>query len=186
MITGSEDIVFSILLVMTDKSVDMILGELNECYDYLKKELKIKVDSNEIQGLGEILALSDGNMKEKCDKVVSLYNTFAEHGVKYGKSYNEFSSLGSLIDLDVETGVLVDEIAETAEYLKNGKGFGGMSMDKKQRLMFASMLVGDAYNADQFLTGNTTMTSAVAMVVAEEIALMICLMASVTTSTTSH
>ena len=186
MITGSEDIVFSILLVMTDKSVDTILGELNECYDYLKKELKIKVDSNEIQGLGEILALSDGNMKEKCDKVVNLFNTFAEHGVKYGKSYNEFASLGSLIDLDVEPGVLVDEIAETAEYLKNGKGFGGMSMDKKQRLMFASMLVGDAYNADQFLTGNTTMTSAVAMVVAEEIALMICLMASVTTSTTSH
>ena len=63
MLTSSEDIVFAMLLVMTDKSVDTIISEMEECYDYLKKELKIKVGANEIQGLGEVLALSDGDMK---------------------------------------------------------------------------------------------------------------------------
>ena len=116
---------------------------------------------------------------------MKLYNTFAEHKMKYGTSYHEFASLGSLIDIDVDTDELVDEIIETAEYLKNGKGFGGWSMDKKQRLMFAAMLVGDSYEADKVLIDNAAVSSTVAMIIAEEVAVMTCIMAATTAATTN-
>ena len=184
-LTGSEDIVFAMLLAMTDKPIDQIISDMEECYNYLKKELKIKVSANEIQGLGEVLALTDGSITEKCDKVAVLYKTFAEHKMPYGTSYNEFASLGSLIDIPVDPDILVDEIIETAEYLKSGKGFGGWTLDKKQRLMFAAMLVGDIYEVDQVMTGASAMSSTIAMVIAEELAVMVCIMAA-TTATTSH
>ncbi len=184
-LTSSEDIVFSVLLVMTEKDVDTIVEEMETCYDYLKKEKKIKVGGNEIQGLGEILALSDGDMIEKCDRVVKLYNTFAEHGAKYGRDYGEFASLGALVGIDADADALVDEIIETAEYLKSSKGFGGLSMDKKQRLMFAAMLVGDAYSGDNTLSSSSLINSTVAMVIAEEVAIMVCIMAATTSATTN-
>ena len=185
-LTSSEDIIFAVLLVMTGKSVDTIITEMEDCYEYLKKELKIRVGANEIQGLSEILALTDGNMREKSDRALKIYNAFGERGVKYGKSYNEFASLGALIDIDVETRVLVDEIIETADYLKESKKFGGWVMDKKQRLMFAAMLVGDAYNAESAIITGSAIGSTVSMVIAEEVAMVMCMTVIIASSTSSN
>ena len=185
-LTSSEDMAFAMLLVLTDKPVDTIIREMEECYNYLKKTLKVKVGTNEMQGLSEVLAMTDGNLLEKCDKVVNIYNTFASHGQKYGAEYNEFASLAALIDIDIDTDDLVDEIIETAEYLKNKKGFGGWSMDRKQRLMFAAMIVADAYNADGAVTTYSAINSTVAMVIAEEVAIMICMMTVATVATTTN
>ena len=91
-----------------------------------------------------------------------------------------------LIDIDIDTDDLVDEIIETAEYLKNKKGFSGWSMDRKQRLMFAAMIVADAYNADGAVTTNSAINSTVAMVIAEEVAIMICVMTATTIAATSN
>ena len=183
-LTSSDDIVYAILLAMTDKDVDTIVKEIEECYTYLKKEVKLNVGNGEIHGLGEILALSDGCIKEKSDKVVKLYGTILNHGIKWGKEYNEFASLGTLIDISVDNNTLVDEIVEVSEYLKSSKGFGGWTLDNKQRLMFAAMLVGDSYSDNGTLMGSSAVTSTVAMVIAEEIALMMCVMVCVTAATT--
>ena len=185
-LTSSEDIVYVILLAMTDKDVDTIFNEIEECYTYLKKEVKIKVGNNELQGLGEILALTDGDIREKSDKVVNLYNTVLEHGVKWGKEHNEFGSLGTLIDLNVDNDALIDEIVEVSEYLKDSKGFSGWTLDKKQRLMFSAMLVGDSYSENGSLMGSSAVNSTVAMVIAEEVALMMCLMVCTTAATTAN
>lgn len=182
-LTSSEDIVYVVLLAMTDKDVDTIYNEIEECYTYMKKDVNLKVGNNEIQGLGEILALSEGDIKEKSDKVVELYNTILEHGVKWGKEYNEFGSLGTLINLNVDNNTLVDEIVEVSEYLKDSKGFGGWSLDKKQRLMFSAMLVGDSYSESGSLIGSSAVNSTVAMVIAEEVALMMCMMICVSATT---
>ena len=184
-LTSSDDIVYVVLLAMTDKDVDTIFNEIEECYTYLKNEVKLKVGNDELQGLGEILALTDGDIKEKSDKVVKLYNTIIDHGIKWGKEYNEFGSLGTLIDIDVDNNTLVDEIVEVSEYLKSSKGFSGWTMDNKQRLMFSAMLVGDSYSENGALMGSSAVTSTVAMVIAEEVALMICMMACVSATTTA-
>lgn len=186
-LTSSEDIIYVVLLAMTDKDVDTIFNEIEDCYEYLKKDVKLKVGNNELQGLGEILALTDGNIREKCDKVVNLYNTILAHGVKWGKEYNEFGSLGTLIDINADNDVLVNEIVEVSDYLKSCKGFGGWSLDTKQRQMFSAMLVGDSYSGNGSLMGSSAVNSTVAMVIAEEVALMICIMACASAaSSASH
>ena len=184
LLTSSSDIAFAVLLVLTDKPVDSIVAEMEKCYEYVKKDLKVKVGSNEIQGLSEILALSDGDMKAKCDEVVSIYDTFKAHGIKWGKEYNEFASLGALIGLDVDKDTLVDEIAETAEYIKSQKGFGSWTLDNKQRLMFAAMLVGDSYGMSS-IRASSAINSTIAMVIAEEVAIMMCIIICTTSASSS-
>lgn len=181
-LTGSEDIIFAVLLAMTDKDVDTIIEEMEDCYKYLKKEVKLKVGANEIQGLAEVLTLTDGNMREKTDKVLAIYNAFLDKGVKYGTSYNEFSSLGALIDLDVDKDTLVDETIEVAEYLKENKGFGSWSINSKQRIMFAAMLVGDAYQKGTIESTTSVVNSSIVMAVAEQVAIMACIVAATTAS----
>ncbi|MCR5251771.1 MAG: DUF4003 domain-containing protein [Lachnospiraceae bacterium] len=185
-LTSSEDIIFVIMLAMTDKSADSICEEIEECYSYLKDEIRIKVEKNELQGLGEILALTDGNIREKSDRVVRLYNTIKEHGVKWGNAYNEFAALGTLIDADSDNDALVDEIVEVSDYLKSIKGFGNWSIDSKQRLLFSAMLVGDSYSMNGALMNSSALNSTVAMVIAEEVAIMMCIMICVTSSSSSN
>ena len=78
----------------------------------------------------------------------------------------------------------MDEVVETEAYLKSVKGFGDWTMNKKQRLMFAAMLVGDAYSADGSITSSSAIASSVAAIIAEEVAIMICCMAAVSAATT--
>ena len=184
-LTSSDDSAFAVLLTLTDKPVDQIIDEMEECFNYLKKQIKLNVGLNEYQGLGEILALTDGDIKEKCDKVVQLYQTFIERKIKWGKEYNEFASLGTLIDLGVDNNVIVDETVEVAEYLKNIKGFGSWSLDNKQRLLFAAMMVGDSYNEAGAIRSSSTISSTVAMVIAEEVALMMCMIICTSAATSS-
>ena len=127
---------------LSSKSVETLYNELEECYTYLRREAKLRVSDNEFQGLSEILALTDGDIIEKTAKVVDLYRTITAHGIKWGDSYNEFGSLGCLVDLGVDNDTLVNEIAEVNEYLKKCKGFGSWTLDNKQRLMFSAMLLG--------------------------------------------
>ena len=183
LLTASEDIVYAVLLAMSGKDVDTIIRDMEECYNYIKKEKAIYLGSNEIQGVSEVLALSDGDMKARCDQVVDLYNTFAAHGEKYGREYNEFASLATLIDLDVDRDALVEEIIETAAYLKSNRGFGSWSLGTKQRLMFAAMLVGNAYDRSAHFLENSTINSTIAAIIAEEVALMVVIMSMSTTTT---
>ena len=164
-------------------SEDLALAAL--LFVYTKKELKIRADSNSIQALSQILALTEGDMKAKCDKVAELFAAFKEHGSKFG-TYLEFPALGTLLDVEVPSEVLVQEIIDGADFLKRSKGFGGLSMDKKTRLMFAALLAGNAYSngrnsSDAIATNNAIITNnAIAMAIAEEVAIMVIMMCAST------
>lgn len=175
-LTDDNDITFALLLAMTDKDVNTIINEMEECYTYLKKTIKVKADSNSIQGLSEIILLSDGDLIEKCDKAAKLFDTFAKHGAKYG-DYYEFASLGALLGIDMDMDELVDTIIEVANTLKPNKGFGDWAMSERQRLMFAAMIVAEVmmdnsnlvYN---YAVGNAVISNTIAEIVAEELAVM--------------
>ena len=189
-LTSSEDLALAALLAMSGRDVDAVIDDMEECYRYTRKELKLKAESNSIQALSQILAITEGDMKAKCDKVAELFAAFKEHGSKFG-TYLEFPALGTLLDVQVPTDVLVPEIIEAADYLKKSKGFGGLSMDKKTRLMFAALLASEVYTggrdaADIFsnnviATNNAIVTnSAIAMAIAEEVAIMVIVMCAAT------
>ncbi len=192
-LTDENDIAFAVLLAMTEKDVDTIIDEMEECYTYLKKTLKVKADANALQGLSELIILSDGSMTEKCDKAAELYVTFKEHGAKYGY-YFEFASLAALIGLDINKDELVDLIIEVDEKLKDNKGFGDWSMNRKERLMFAAILVAEVLSGDNNQMYNYAIDSAVisntiASIIAEEVAVMMCMIIctnTISTASTNH
>ena len=173
------------LLAMSGRDIDAVINDMEESFVYTKKELKIRADSNSIQALSQILALTEGDMKAKCDKVAELFAAFKEHGSKFG-TYLEFPALGTLLDVEVPSEVLVQEIIDGADFLKQSKGFGGLSMDKKTRLMFAALLAGNAYSngrnsSDAIATNNAIITNnAIAMAIAEEVAIMVIMMCAST------
>ena len=177
-LTDENDIAFAALLAMTEKDVDTIICEMEECYNYMKKDLKIKADSNAIQGLSELIILNDGDLKEKCDRAAEIYAAFKEHGSKYG-DYYEFSSLGALIGIDMDKDELVDLIIEVEENLKESKGFGSWDLDRRQRLMFAAILVSEvlADNTDRaydYAVNSAVINNTIAAIISEEIAVMMC------------
>ena len=184
-LTSAEDLALAALLAMSGRDIDSVIDDMEESFRYTKKELKIRADANSIQALSQILALTGGDMKAKCDKVAELFAAFKENGSKFG-TYLEFPALGTLIDVDVPTEVLVGEIIEAADFLKKSKGFGGLSMDKKTRLMFAALLASEVYSngrdtLEVVSTTNAVITnSAISMIIAEEVAIMVIVMCAST------
>ncbi len=182
-LTDQDDLTFAVLLAMTDKDVDTIISEMEECYTYLKKTVKVKAGANAIQSLCEIITLSDGPLLEKCDRAVELFNTFAAHGSKYGNC-DEFSSLGALIGLDIDKDELVGMIIETADTLKNKKGFGGWDISSKTRLMFAAMLVAEVLSGSDshlysYAVTNALISTVISAIISMEVAVMVSTMVAV-------
>lgn len=168
-LTDSEDISFIMLLALTEKSVDKIISDIDEAYEYLDKTCKVRVSANALQGLCEVLAVSYGDTREKCDKVVRIFNAFSEHGTKFGTD-SECIALGSLIDVNTDTDTLVKEILEAEVRLADLKGFKESEMDRKKRMMYASMLVADVYGMQTAVIGNSLISHAMATVITKQIA----------------
>ena len=181
-LTSSEDMAFAMLLALTDKSVDQILRDIEEAYIYLKKVRHIKAGSGAIMSLSQVLAITDGDMRIKCDKSINMFNDFAAHGIKYGKE-SEFASIGALIDLDIDNNVFINEVIEADTMLKNTKGFGSWSLDAKTRLMFAALIVSSVYSSENDSLNGAVIGNTVATVIAEEIATLMVTMMCCSAST---
>lgn len=168
-LTSSEDTSFIMFLALTDKSVETIISDIKEAYDYLKKTCKIKASADAVQGVSEVLAISYGDTKEKCDKVVRLFNTFSEKGAKFGTD-SDFIVLGSLINVNIDTDTLVNDVLDAEARLKDLKGFKDSEMDRKKRMMYASMLVAEVYGMQSAVIGNSIISNAFATVIAKQVA----------------
>ena len=176
-LTSSEDISYAILLALSDKSVDAMLSDMAECYDYLKKECKIKVGSDSVQGLSEILALTDGNMKAKCDRIVSLYNQLKGHKVDAG-GY-AFISLGTFVNVDADPEVLVKEILEADAYLSGLKGFDEKNLQKNYILMFAIILVSECYGTGMSIANSISVSTVLSVIKVQKLVTMITVLSNV-------
>ena len=177
-LTDSADISYVILLALSDRTIDAIIEDMNTCQDYLKNTCKIRIGSDSIQGLSEILALTDGDIKEKCDAVVRLYNLLKENKADIGDG-SVFSSLAMLISINEEPETIVGEILEADNYLKERRMFDDKSEDKKNRLMFAELLVASNYGTGSSIVNNAFINSALGIIKAKQIAAMISVISNV-------
>ena len=178
-LTSDEDTCFAVLLAMTDKNVDDILSELEETYQYLKKNFTLH--DNAVYSLSQVLTTYEGNYEQKREKALGIFEAFKAAGNKYGKDY-ELASLGTLIEIQGNIEEVVAEIAEISEYLKGQKGFGMLDMGKQTRLMFATMIYTQEYASDNQKTGASVVSGAVARVVAEQIAMFVAIIAATSSS----
>ena len=177
-LTDSEDISYVILLALSDRPIDYIISDMNECFDYLRKTRKIKAGSDSVQGLSEILALTDGNMREKCDKVISFYDILKDKKVDINGGYS-FSALGALIGIDETPEVIANDIIEADVFLDGCKGFDEKSVNKNKILMFALMLVAESYGSSTSVISNTFINNALGIIKAKQIATMITIISNV-------
>ena len=180
-LTSTDDDSFITFLAVTHKSVDDILANLEEGYEYLTKTCKVSVNADPAYELCEVLAVSYGDMKEKCDKVLRIFSPMVKKDTEYG-SGSAFSALGAFIDVDVEPETIANEIIEAEGLLKEMKGFGGLSMDRRTRVVFATQIVASVYCKNLEAAGNSVIANTLSLVWAKQIASMISAATSVAPS----
>ncbi len=185
-LTDGEDLSFAMLLAMSGKDTESIINDMENCYKYMRS-LKVNAAPNGIHGLSQVLTLMGGDMKNKCDKAAEILKKFKEHGTRYGKEA-ELPAIGALVDIDADADTLVTEVIEAADYLKQHKGFGSMHMDKAGRLMFAALLIAEAYEKDGNLNGiaplieKSILNSCLSTAIAAEVAIMMVIVIAATSA----
>ncbi|MBP5608664.1 MAG: DUF4003 family protein [Lachnospiraceae bacterium] len=153
-ITDEADSSYVMLLALSERDIDPIISDMEECFGYFSKTRNAEVGIDAIQGMGEVLALSGGDIKAKCERVDKIYALFKEKKAGFSGG-REFTSLGALADIDAGEETLVDQIMEAVGILKEDSAFGSSSVDKGRRLMYAAILVADCYRDASAADDNT-------------------------------
>lgn len=168
-LTNTGDYPFVMMLALSDKGVDDIVKEIEECYTYMRENFKAGRDA--VQGISEIFALYDTEVKTKCDRAIKIYDRIKEAGARYGKNH-EFASLAVLADLDADESVLASEIIEASAYLQNNEGFGNFVLGSSERLMFAAMVTAGVYDEKVSRIGEPA-SNTIALAIAEELEMVL-------------
>ena len=156
-LTKSDDSSIAVLLALSYKDTETILADIETGCTYLKKTYRLGVSSESVQELCEILALSYGDIRSKCDTVARIYKAFRKKKSSYGKD-REFAMLASLVDIDMNPDVIADEILSASEYLKKDDGFKDKQLTDKQRMMYATLLVAGVYGRHTDMMDNPVIT----------------------------
>lgn len=166
-LTSDEDSVFAVLMAFSDKSNDALIEETEACYTALRKYF---YNSNCIQTVSHVLALSEGTPAQKVGKFLDLFDALRRSGLKYSKYY-ELSTLAALSVQPVENRQIVMDMLDVDTWLSQRKGYGFFGLPKATRLMHAAMILSNVYSADT-MTGTTAMTGTLGMIVSQQIATM--------------
>ncbi len=167
-LTSGEDSVFAALLGLSDLSEEQIVLETERCYQILKQEF---FSGNAVQSLSHVLALCDGEAKEKCRRTLELYEQLRNRGLKYGREY-ELATLGVLAMLPVEREQLLSDIADADSFLEGQKGYGVFGIGRKQRLMHAGMLVAGCYVENNTgMMNSAAISGTISLIVAQQAAM---------------
>ena len=181
-LTSDEDTGFAVLLAMTDKTTLQILTELEETYKALKSRLAFH--DNAVFSLAQVLTTYGGSSQEKSKKALDIFEAFKEAGNKYGKEY-ELPSLGILVNLGDNIGDIVADVIEVSKSFKGKAGFGALDMSMYTKLMLGSMIVAGVYGEDTSAANTSIANSALAMLIAQEAAMMAVILAASVSCTTS-
>lgn len=171
-LTNATDSSQVMLLAASERNIDSVVNDIEECIQHLKKTCKTKAGSDAVQGLGEVLALEEGNIPERCERVDKIFTLFKDKKAAFSGD-REFVSLGALADIDTEPEILVDLIIEAAEILKEDKFFSDSSFGKSRRLMYAAALVAGCYRENSAVNDTAYISSTLGILKDRQTAAMI-------------
>lgn len=192
-LTAGEDSVFAVLMAFSEKEDRELIVEMEECYKLMKTRFS---NSNAMQSLSHVLAMASGDSREKCNRVLSLYQKLNMAGKKYGKYY-ELSVLGAMALLTSDVDNMVEDIIEVDSFLEKQKGYGILGIDKKTRLMHAVMLTSCDYakqmehvavhkETEQGMISAAAMSGTLAMIAAQQAAMCAVIAASTAASAANN
>lgn len=145
-LTGSEDVVFAILLAFSEKSDEAMIEEMEECYRILKQR---RFYEDAIQSISHIFTLAQGTAEEKCSRLTALFDALTAAGKKYSKNH-ELTVLAALSLSSVPVEELAAEIIAVNDELAQQKGYKGVfGTDKQTALMHAVMIVSNYHKETQ-------------------------------------
>ena len=179
-LTNEQDSVLAGLLALSEKSDTELIDDMEKCFDLLKIKFSHK---SSIQSISHVLALTEGSAREKVEHLNDLYDSLREAGKKFGV-YTELSTLAAVSILDNETERVRDRIIGIDDFLSKQKGYGLLGLDKKARLMHATMLTTDLYDSAQ-IAQTTASTSAIAMAAAQSLAVCVIITSTIAANAAS-
>ena len=115
--------------------------------------------------------------------MISIYKALEVRGYRYGKGY-EMAVLGALSILQMDISAIIEDIMEVDGFLAQQKGYGGLGIDKKTRLMHAAMLVANDYS-DENIVNTVAVTSALVTMAAQQAAMCSIIAATAAISVTT-
>ena len=179
-LTNEQDSVLAGLLALSEKSDTELIDDMEKCFDLLKIKFSHK---SSIQSISHVLALTEGSAREKVEHLNDLYDSLREAGKKFG-IYTELSTLAAVSILDNETERVRDRIIGIDDFLSKQKGYGLLGLDKKARLMHATMLTTDLYDSAQ-IAQTTASASAIAMAAAQSLAVCVIITSTIAANSAS-
>lgn len=181
-LTSNEDIPFAAILAVSNLDIDRLIFEMERNYRILKDTFH---NSNAVQSLSHILALDERIADEKCARVTALFNELKAIKHRFGASY-ELATLGTLTLLDLPGKEIAALIAEVDDYLKGQKGFGSLALNANERRLFAAQLVLKQYGPKPNPGDSAVLGSVLALTVATEISMTLCITCCISASATTH
>ena len=114
LLTGWEDSVSALLLAQSTRDDDMLIEDVEQCYQLLRERMPI---SDGLQTSAHVLAMSEEAPEQKCARMLEIYDAVSSRCKKYGRSYElPMIAVLSFLDLPVET--LAEEVAEAVEEIR--------------------------------------------------------------------
>ena len=166
-LTSTEDSVFAVMLAFSDKDNQSLIEEMETCYGLVKNELR---NGNSVQTVSHVLAVSDGDPAQKAGKLLELYRTLRQSGLKYSRYY-ELPTLAAISTMPVDVRQIAMDMLDVDTWLSHQKGYGFWGLPKSTRLMHAAMIVSNAYAAASSLS-TAVVTGTLSMIISQQIAAM--------------
>ncbi|MCF7757914.1 DUF4003 domain-containing protein [Paenibacillus xylanexedens] len=181
-LTGQDDYIFAAMLALSDLEVDTGVARMEQLYGELKPEFSSR---NSVQALTQVLVLGE-DIPDAGARVIALNEAFRKRDLRMDKTYT-LPSLGILSLLPSDRDSLVDEVAETNDWLRTQKGFGAWSIDKQELLLFSSALVAIQHVEDlrNGVLTTTISTSITNIIIAQQAAMAAAATASAAAASSS-
>ncbi len=180
-LTSSDDYCRIALIAINSSNLDEDLDYIEQCYEKLSKNGFSK--SNNLQALSHIMCFDKERNDESINKIVKLKDTFNKQNCKMGGF--AYPILGAISLLNCNEDIIVNQIKNVSDKLKDIKGFGNFALGKNNRNMISGAIVASAY-AD-YLKEESNIDAIsnnviVDIIVAIEIACMVATMSAISAS----
>ena len=180
-LTDESDMSFVALMVMSGKDVDKTIDEVEKIYLTLKE--KYRLHPGAVQAAALVLAMSNKPTEQKVADFVELYENLRadKHGTSKGKAMSIYAAFA---DLEIPRDIIIQEIGEVENWLKQQKGYGVLSTSSDVRRVMAATLVLQHHEADSLASVNTGASTVISQVIAEEVIMTIIMIIVVSTTVT--
>ncbi len=138
-LTGEDDLIYAALLATSKLSVHDSLEEMESLYHDLSGSGFSK--GNGLQSLTHVLVLGEESHSVKRDRTIRLHQYLVER--RYRLSDYQLAFLGVMALQEEHPEDLADQAIALENRLKEIRGFGNFSIDRKTRFMLAASLVAE-------------------------------------------